>query len=51
MRSGGLETEIDQKELAFAVEGMKAMLKDCNLWEVKREDNMSPSTRQQELRT
>ncbi len=54
MRFGGLEKEIDRKELASAVEAMKATLNDCNLLlnllcslsEVKREDT-SPTTRRE----
>jgi hypothetical protein len=48
VRFGGLENEIDHKELALAVEVMKAALNDCNLHEVKRE-SLSPPT--QELAT
>ncbi len=54
VRFGGLEKEIDRKELASAVEAMKATLNDCNLLlnlscslsEVKREDT-SPTTRRE----
>jgi hypothetical protein len=49
VRFGGLENEIDHtKELALAVEVMKAALNDCNLHEVKREALSPP---RQELAT